>query len=86
MTNSIPQVSRDELVDELLGGGFHEMSRDDLSAFCDASPGTLIAEIRRRGLDFTVLFDAGLGEFEIYNSVASVCWRMRASTGETVQL
>jgi len=80
-------LTKDDLIQELMTGGFGPMSKDDLACWADADQGTLIAFPKRGRESYAVLFSPKLGEFEIYpagdtTANGNNCWVIDGLTGK----
>lgn len=80
-------LTKDDLIKELMTGGFGPMSKNDWDCWAGADEGTLIAFPKRGSEQYAVLFSPKVGEFEIYpngetTDLGHNCWVINGLNGE----
>ncbi len=76
--------------EELFTGGFRPMVGHDFDGFCDAEPGSLMADINVGRFKYVVIFTPSLGNVQIFDANIDVCdinaWEIDLLTDNVVDL
>lgn len=83
-------LSVDRVREELFTGGFRPMVGHDFDGFCDAEPGSLIAEMNVGRYAYVVIFTPSLGDVQIFSANIDEreadAWEMNLLTGDVIEL
>ena len=83
-------LSVERIRSELFTGGFRPMIGHDFDGFCDAEPGSLIAEISVGRFSYVVIFTPSLGNVQIFSTDIEKCesdaWEMDLNDGSVLEL
>jgi hypothetical protein len=84
------RLSATRIREELFTGGFRPMKGHDFDGFCDADPGSLMADLSVGRFSYVVIFSPEAGNVQIFSASIEdreiYAWEMDLMTGAYIKI
>ena len=84
------RLSATRIREELFTGGFRPMKGHDFDGFCDADPGSLMADLSVGRFSYVVIFSPEAGNVQIFSAAIEdreiSAWEMDLMTGAYIKI